>query len=180
MVEKKKNEPGKEKTKSVPLGETEPIDALSTSQPPEDLPDVNWPLEKLVDAVTTNSNMLVRSNAVNSLAKIGGSEVVDALVEALKDPEDTVKTSAMVGLANLGKDLVQERMIDLVQNDEKEDVRAGAAWVLGEMVDEKSVETLKKVAEKEENALVRVHAKASLRAYEQSQKKEKIKAEKKE
>jgi HEAT repeat protein len=168
MAEEKKEPEKKEKPEAVPLGETEPIDQLTQPQvPPEKIPQPDWPLEKLIEALM-DSNMLIRSNAVNSLAKKGGPEVVGPLVEGLKDPEDVVKSNAMVGLAHLGKDLVQDRMVQAVMEEEDDDVRAGAAWVLGEMIDEKSLDILRKAAE-DESPLVRVHAKASLLAYERAQ-----------
>lgn len=165
---KKKTEK-KEKTAAVPLGETEAIDALAGPQVPEDLPDATWTVERLTEVVAKEGNMLLRANAVNALAKKGGLEVVEPLVSALKDPEDVVKANSMVGLAALGRDLVQNRMAELlVDKDASEEIRGGAAWVLGEMMDEKSLSILKKTAEEDDSAFVRVHAKASILAYEQA------------
>ena len=169
----------KKKPEAVPLGETEAIDELTRPETPENLPDSTWPLEKLIDAITKESNMLIRSNAVNALAKKGGAEAVAPLIDALKDPEDVVKANAMVGLTHLGRDLVQEKVAAALTRSEDEEIRAGAAWVLGEMIDEKSIDLLKKVAQEDESAMVRVHAKASLIAHERS-KEGPAKAEKKE
>ncbi len=165
---KKGKKEKKEKSGAVPLGETEAIDALAEPQVPENLPDATWTVEKLAEVVAKEGNMLVRANAVNALAKKGGPEVVEPLVQALKDPEDVVKANAMVGLAAMGRDLVQERMAELILDREtNEEIRGGAAWVLGEMMDEKSLEILKRAAEEDESAFVRVHAKASILAHEQ-------------
>jgi HEAT repeat protein len=177
MAEEKK-ETGKkmkkEKPQAVPLGETEAIDALAGPQVPENLPDATWSVEKLAEVVAKESNMLVRANAVNALAKKGGPEVVEPLILALKDPEDPVKANAMVGLAAMGKDLVQDRMAELLLDKEtNEEIRGGAAWVLGEMMDEKSLDILKRVAEEDESPFVRVHAKASILAHEQAKTPEK-------
>lgn len=159
----------KPKPKAVPLGETEAIDALAGPQVPENLPDATWPVEKLAEVISKEGNMLLRANAVNALAKKGGQEVVEPLVSALKDPEDVVKANAMVGLAAMGKELVQDRMAELLLNKEtNEEIRGGAAWVLGEMMDEKSLGILKRAAEEDESPFVRVHAKASILAYEQA------------
>ncbi|HPJ31116.1 MAG TPA: HEAT repeat domain-containing protein [Methanothrix sp.] len=174
MAEEKK-ETGKkgkmEKPGAVPLGETEAIDSLAGPQVPENLPDATWTVEKLAEVVSKESNMLVRANAVNALAKKGGPEVVEPLVQALKDPEDVVKANAMVGLAAMGRELVQKRMAELLLDGEtNEEIRGGAAWVLGEMMDEKSLDILKKAAEEDESPFVRVHAKASILAHEQAAK----------
>jgi HEAT repeat protein len=174
MAEEMKETGKKEKQKVTPLGETEAIDALAGPQVPENLPDATWSVEKLAEVVVKEGNMLVRANAVNALAKKGGPDVVEPLVSALKDPEDVVKANAMVGLSALGRDLVQNRMAELLLDREtNEEIRGGAAWVLGEMMDEKSLETLKRVAEEDESAFVRVHAKASILAYEQAKAPEK-------
>ena len=157
-----------ETQEAVPLGETDAIDELTRPEIPENLPDETWPLEKLVEAVTKESNMLVRANAVNVLANIGGAEVIETLIQALEDPENPVKINAMMGLAHQEKALVQDRMIKALLEDEREEVRAGAAWVLGEMMDEKSMEQLQKTAEEDENVMVRVQAKASLLARKKS------------
>ncbi len=165
MTEEKKEK--KEKPEAVPLGETEAIDELTRPEIPENLPDETWPLEKLIEAATKESNMLTRANAVNVLANIGGAEVIETLIQALGDPEDPVKVNAMMGLAHLRKELVQDRMIEALQEDE-EGVRAGAAWVLGEMMDETSMEPLQTTADDDESVMVRVQAKASLLAYNKS------------
>lgn len=172
MAEEKKvtgKQETKDKPQAVPLGETEAIDALAGPQVPENLPDATWSVEKLAEAVMKESNMLVRANAVNALAKKGGPEVVEPLVSALKDPEGVVKANAMVGLSALGRDLVQDKMAELLQDKEThEEIRGSAAWVLGEMMDEKSMDILKRAAEEDESAFVRVHAKASILAHEQA------------
>ena len=174
MAEEKKETGKKEKPKAVPLGETEAIDALAGPQVPENLPDATWSIEKLAEVVANEGNMLLRANAVNALAKKGGPEVVEPLILALKDPEDVVKANAMVGLAAMGKDLVQARMAELLLDKEtNEEIRGGAAWVLGEMMDEKSLDILKRAAEEDESPFVRVHAKASILAHEQAKAPEK-------
>ncbi|KQC12008.1 MAG: HEAT repeat domain-containing protein [Methanothrix sp.] len=169
MAEEKKETGKKETPGAVPLGETEAIDALAEPQVPENLPDATWSVEELAEVVARESNMLVRANAVNALAKKGGPDVVEPLVSALKDPEDPVKANALVGLAALGRDLVQDRMAELLLDREtNEEIRGGAAWILGEMMDEKSLDILKRAAEEDESPFVRVHAKASILAHEQA------------
>lgn len=168
-AKKTKKTTAKEKPAAVPLGETEAIDSLAGPQVPEDLPDATWTAERLAEIVAKEGNMLLRANAVNALAKKGGPEVVEPLVSALKDPEDVVKANAMVGLAALGRDLVQKRMAELLADrDASEEMRGGAAWILGEMMDEESLSILKKAAEEDDSPFVRVHAKASILAYEQA------------
>jgi HEAT repeat protein len=125
---------------------------------PAVLPDPSWSTEKLI-AATKDKHMLVRSNAIILLSKREITESLEALIEALKDEEYLVKSNAMVAISSYGKQ-VSERMIQALTDADK-DVRAGAAFVMGELKDSRAIEYLKKVA-KDDYPLARIHAKASL------------------
>ena len=125
---------------------------------PAVLPDPSWSTEKLI-AATKDKHMLVRSNAIILLSKRDLSETLEALIEALKDEEYLVKSNAMVAIAAYGK-TVSDRMIQALDDADK-DVRAGAAYVMGELKDNRAVEALEKVA-KDDYPLARIQAKASL------------------
>lgn len=135
---------------------------------PAVLPDPSWSTEKLVEAIK-DENMLVRSNAILILSKRSPSEALEPLIEALKDDEYIVKTNAMVAIAAFGLQVV-DRMISAL-NDENPDVRAGAAWIIGELKDARAVEALEKVAQ-DEYPLARIQAKASLLAMKRGPKAE--------
>jgi HEAT repeat protein len=140
---------------------------------PAVLPDANWSTEKLI-AATKDKHMLVRSNAIMLLSKREPSESLEALIEALKDEEYLVKSNAMVSIAAYGRQ-VSERMI-LALSDPNQDVRAGAAWVMGELKDQRSIDALEIVA-KDDYPLARIQAKASLMAMGKGPKKEANKEE---
>lgn len=125
---------------------------------PAVLPDMSWSIEKLI-AATKDKHMLVRSNAIMLLSKRDVSESLEALIEALKDEEYLVKSNAMVAIAGYGKQ-VSDRMIEALEDADK-DVRAGAAWVVGELKENRAVAALEKVA-KDDYPLARIQAKASL------------------
>lgn len=135
---------------------------------PAVLPDASWSTERLVEA-TKDKNMLVRSNAILILSKRSPSEALEPLIDALKDDEYIVKTNAMVAIAAFGQQ-VAERMISAL-DDENPEIRAGAAWVLGELKDQKAVPALERVAQ-DEYPLARIQAKASLLAMGRGTKKE--------
>jgi hypothetical protein len=143
---------------------------------PAVLPDPNWSTEKLIEA-TKDKHMLVRSNAIILLSKREPSEALEALIEALKDDEYLVKSNAMVSIAAYGKQ-VSDRMI-LALSDADKDVRAGAAWVMGELKDNRAIDALENVA-KDDYPLARIQAKASLMAMGRGPKKEKANEETKE
>jgi len=140
---------------------------------PAVLPDPSWSTEKLI-AATKDKHMLVRSNAIILLSKREASESVEALIDALKDEEYLVKSNAMVAIAAYGKQ-VSDRIIKALGDADK-DVRAGAAWIIGELKDNRAVEALEKVA-KDDYPLARIQAKASLVAMGRGPKKEARKVE---
>ncbi len=127
---------------------------------PQNLPDPSWTTEKLVEALKDN-HMLVRSNAVMLLSKRPLEESVEPLIQALKDKDYLVKSNAMVALASFGRPMV-DRMLTAL-NDPDPDVRAGAAWILGELKDPKAIDALQKAAN-DDYPLARIQAKASLMA----------------
>ena len=125
---------------------------------PANLPDPNWPTEKLVEALK-DKHMLVRSNAVMLLSKKPPQESVEPLIEALKDKDYLVKSNAMVALSSFGHQIF-DRMLTAL-SDPDPDVRAGAAWILGELKDPRAIDALEKAA-KDDYPLARIQAKASL------------------
>ena len=185
MTEEKKAEDVKVEAKKAPVitrsmmeqsESCETCGAAAEPEIPKVLPDASWSTERLVEA-SKDKNMITRSNAVMLLGKRSPSESLEPLIEALKDKEFVVKTNAMVAIAAFGRQVL-DRMIAAI-GDANGDVRAGAAWVLGELKDQKAIEYLEKVA-KDDYPLARVQAKASLMAMGRGPKKEVKKEEPKE
>jgi hypothetical protein len=140
---------------------------------PAVLPDPSWSTEKLI-AATKDKHMLVRSNAIILLSKREASESLEALIEALKDEEYLVKSNAMVAISAYGKQ-VSDRVIQALDDADK-DVRAGAAWIVGELKDNRAIEALEKVA-RGDYPLASIQAKASLVAMGKGPKKQAKKEE---
>ncbi|MBN1323015.1 MAG: HEAT repeat domain-containing protein [Methanotrichaceae archaeon] len=138
-----------------------PLFMIDENEVPETLPDDSWSTDRLIEAVTKNESVLARSNAVMLLAKRGGQEAVEAMIGALKDPEELVRTNAMVKLSERGAE-VEGRMIEALKA-ANEDIRASAAWILGELKSPGVVEHLQEAA-KDESTIVRIQARASLMA----------------
>ena len=67
----------------------------------------------------------------------------------------------MIALSSFGRQIF-DRMIKAL-SDPDPDVRAGAAWILGELKDQRAIDALEKVA-KDDYPLARIQAKASLMA----------------
>jgi len=140
---------------------------------PAVLPDPSWSTEKLITA-TKDKHMLVRSNAIILLSRREISESLEALIEALKDEEYLVKSNAMVAISAYGKQ-VSDRIIEALSDSDK-DIRAGAAWIMGELKDSRAIEALEKVA-KDDYPLARIQAKASLVSMGKGKKKQEDKPE---
>ena len=147
--------------------------ACGTEEPemPAVLPDASWSTEKLIEALK-DKHMLVRSNAIMLMSKRDPAVVLEPLIQMLKDKEYIVKTNAMVIMAGFGHQ-VFDKMIQAL-DDADGDVRAGAAWVLGELKDPRAIEPLEKAA-KDDYPLARVQAKASMIALGKEPKKEDLK-----
>ncbi|MCJ7444256.1 MAG: HEAT repeat domain-containing protein [Methanotrichaceae archaeon] len=135
---------------------------------PEVLPDASWSTEKLIETLK-DKHMLVRANAVMLLANRDPSQVLEPLIQMLKDSEYIVKTNAMVVIAGFGHQ-VFDRMLQAL-DDPDGDIRAGAAWVLGELKDPRAIEPLE-VAARNDYPLARIQAKASLMTLGKGSKKE--------
>ena len=138
--------------------ETCPTCGAQEPSMPAVLPDPSWSTEKLI-AATKDKHMLVRSNAIILLSKREITESLEALIDALKDEEYLVKSNAMVAISAYGKQ-ASERIIQALSDADK-DVRAGAAWIVGELKDNRAILALEKVA-KDDYPLARIQAKASL------------------
>jgi HEAT repeat protein len=160
-------------TRSMMEDTCETCGADAKPEIPTVLPGESWSTEKLVEAIK-DKNMITRSNAIMILGNRSPSEALEPLIEALKDKEYIVKTNAMVAIAAYGRQVL-DRMI-LALSDADRDVRAGAAWVLGELKDGRAIEHLERAA-KDDYPLARIQAKASLLAMGRGQKKEEKKEE---
>jgi hypothetical protein len=143
---------------------------------PKVLPDASWSTERLIEA-SKDKNMLTRTNAITHLGKRSPTEALEPLIEALKDKEYVVKTMAMASIAAFGRQVL-DRMIQALSDADGE-VRAGAAWVLGELKDQRAIEHLEKAAN-DDYPLARIQAKASLMAMGRGPKREAAKKEEKE
>lgn len=138
------------------------------SKVPEILPDPSWSTDRLIEA-SKDENMLTRSNAIMLMSKRSPQEVLEPLIEAMKDKEYVVKSNAMVAISSFGHQVL-DRMISAL-SDSDPDIRAGAAWVLGELKDPKAIEPLERTAS-DEYPLARIQAKASLLAMTKGSKRE--------
>ena len=82
-------------------------------------------VEGLIEASRSQGNPDVRKAAVEALGLVGGSQAVELLVAALRDPEESVRKAASNALGKVGDASAVKRLEPLVA-DENQDVRAAA------------------------------------------------------
>ena len=90
----------------------------------------------------SNEDCKTRLDAVEALGCIGGSQVVDPLIRALKDPQKKVKKTAIKSMSKLKETRVRQALIDFVDKDRDIDLRLNAIRVLGEIHDSETSEAL--------------------------------------
>jgi HEAT repeat protein len=98
-------------------------------------------VDPLVNCFKKEKGSLCRSYALDSLAEIGGVEVVDPLIQALNDKDDDVRFHAASGLGLLRDPRVVGPLIQALK-DNSPRVRWRAALSLGEIGDIRAVEPL--------------------------------------
>jgi len=91
-----------------------------------------------------DKEITVRSEALKSLGKIKGERACDLAMSALKDQDWQVRYTAVTALGEIGHNKAIDCLVDVMFGPDDEEVRAWAAWSLGEIKDERAIEPLKK------------------------------------
>jgi HEAT repeat protein len=117
----------------------------------------------LVEILEESTQSAQRRNTAWLLGRVTGQDgrerVVDALVEALSADGQMLRQFAATSLAELGGDAVEDRLIDLVKDDDYEpDTRAQAIFTLGKIGGERSRETLENLIDETEHETIRKKA----------------------
>jgi HEAT repeat protein len=87
---------------------------------------------------------MVRIEALKSLGKIKGEKACDLAMQALQDPDFQVRLAAVTALGEVAHNKAVDTLIEVMFGQDEEEVRAWAAWSLGEIGDERAVEHLQK------------------------------------
>jgi HEAT repeat protein len=94
-----------------------------------------WPTHHLRDALKDEDSK-VRRNSAWALGEIGDRRSEYSLINALADPEAQVKVYAVGALGKLLTEDAMDYIIELLDNDEREEVQIAALRVLSEYDDE--------------------------------------------
>jgi len=101
----------------------------------------------LIQALKKDKNGAVRKNAASSLREIENAKARPELIDAMKhDDSGVVRSEAAYALGVGGLKHAENvpHLIDVLQKDKYESARIKAVWSLGELVDKRAVEPLKK------------------------------------
>lgn len=86
----------------------------------------------------------VRTEALKSLARIRGEKACNLALSALNDEDYGVRLTAVTTLGEIRSRLALDPLIEVMFGKDEEEIRAWAAWSLGEIGDERAVEHLRK------------------------------------
>lgn len=109
----------------------------------------------------------LRWYAVAALAKIGGEEAYETLLESVTDPESGVRFYAVHGLGRIAKPESASVLIKALGEDSDFGVRAAAAWALGQIGNQEAIEPLRKAWQADANLDVRWNSALSLAKFGQ-------------
>ena len=85
----------------------------------------------------------MRCEALKSLGKIKGKRACSLALPALKDEDWQVRITAVTTLGEIGHNKALDHLVEFMFCQDDEEIRAWAAWSLGEIADERAVEPLK-------------------------------------
>ncbi len=91
-----------------------------------------------------DSESAVRCEALKSLGKMKGEEACDLALQALQDPEWQVRYTAVTTLGEIGHNKALDTLVQTMFAGEDEEIRAWAAWSLGEIADVRAIEPLQR------------------------------------
>jgi HEAT repeat protein len=87
---------------------------------------------------------VVRCEALKSLGKIKAEESCDLAMQALQDQEWQVRYTAVTTLGEIGHNKALDALVKVMFGGEDEEIRAWAAWSLGEIADVRAIEPLQR------------------------------------
>jgi hypothetical protein len=103
------------------------------------VPPESWGSTKELEPTLAEPDPKVGARAIATLVERKREGVLDAVIEALRDSDDQVRTEALYGAAKAGVDLPEESLRDLALNDASADVRFLALQSLANSPDARSI-----------------------------------------
>ncbi len=94
--------------------------------------------------VLQDSESAVRCEALKSLGKIKGEVACDLALQALQDPDWQVRYTVVTTLGEIGHNKAFESLVEIMFGRDDEEIRAWAAWSLGEIADRRAIEPLQR------------------------------------
>lgn len=104
----------------------------------------------IVEILEESSQQRQRRNAAWFLGRVvdePNRETVDALVDALESDDTQTAQFAATSLAEMGGELVEDELLELVQGDAPDDARAQGVFILGKVGGERSRDVVENLTE---------------------------------
>ena len=118
------------------------------------------PLKEMIGATLKDDEKHIRNYAIDSLGKIGGSEVVDFLLPMLEDPDQKINVAGALGETKDGRAI--SALLSLLDASDNSDYRCAAVIALGNFVEEQVFQRLIKTLAEDKSSNVRAAAALSL------------------
>lgn len=115
----------------------------------------------MVEILERSTRTAQRRNAAWLLGRLDGAEAddtVDALVDALDDEDQMVSRFASTSLAELGGEIVESALLDVLDREASAQTRAKAAFVLGRVGGERARDRLQDLVQNTDDEDVRERA----------------------
>ena len=103
------------------------------------VPPESWGSTKELEPMLDDPDPRVRARAIAALVRRKREGALDAVLDALRDSDEQVRTEALYGARQAGLDLPEESLRDLALNDDSVDVRFLALHSLANSPDAQSV-----------------------------------------
>jgi len=95
---------------------------------------------ELLKPALEDQSHVVRMTAAKSLATLGGEEAFRMALTLVEDEHPQVRLSAVTALGVIGLEDALDRLVEVMFGEDDEEIRAWAAWSLGEIGDLRAVE----------------------------------------
>ena len=96
----------------------------------------------LLGPALKDESAVVRMTVAKALATIGGEEACLMASSLLEDEDPRVRLAAVTALGEIGLADALDRLVEVLFGEDGEEIRAWAAWSLGEISDRRAIEPL--------------------------------------
>jgi len=105
------------------------------------------PVEMLIDYADTEDDPQLQTVSLRALGEIGSHDATQAVADRLASDDDEVRSQAARALGLLGDTRAIDPLVDALEEDDADTVRASAAWALNQIGTERALEAVREYAD---------------------------------